>query len=152
MLTISSPDFKNDEVMPSKFTGEGEGISPALEWTGVPENTKSLALIMDDPDAPSGLFTHWIIFNIPVVSNGLPKAIPTNPKLDDGSIQGENTHGSIGYYGPFPPIGPRHRYQFHLYALDEKLTIKAGVSRKQALEAIEGHIIESACLTGIYQR
>jgi Raf kinase inhibitor-like YbhB/YbcL family protein len=152
MLTISSPEFNNNETIPSKFTGEGKGISPALEWTGIPTNTKALALIMDDPDAPSGLFIHWVIFNIPSDSKGLPEAVHNNLKLQDGALQGENTAGSIGYYGPFPPVGPRHRYQFHMYALDHKLNAKAGASRKQVLEAMEGHLIESNCLTGIYQR
>ena len=152
MLTISSPEFKNNDSIPSKFTGEGKGISPALEWTGVPANTQSLALIMDDPDAPSGLFIHWVIFNIPSDSKGLPEAVPNKLKLDDGTLQGVNTAGSIGYYGPFPPVGPRHRYQFHIYALDRMINAKAGASREQVLKAMEGHIIEHNCLTGIYQR
>jgi Raf kinase inhibitor-like YbhB/YbcL family protein len=152
MLIISSPEFKNNEFIPAKFTGDGRGISPAIEWTDLPENTKSLALIMDDPDAPSGLFTHWIIFNISPDRKGLPEAVPNKPRLDDGSLQGENTAGSIGYYGPYPPPGPPHRYQFHLYALDRMINAKPGASRKQVLEAMQGHVIESTCLTGIYQR
>ncbi|MDD4873911.1 MAG: YbhB/YbcL family Raf kinase inhibitor-like protein [Dehalococcoidales bacterium] len=152
MLTISSPEFKNNENIPPRFTGEGKGVSPALVWENVPPNTKSLAMIMDDPDAPSGLFTHWIIFNIPPDSKVLKEAIPNIPQLPDGSLQGENTSGSIGYYGPFPPVGPRHRYQFTIYALDQKLNIKAGASRQQLDQAMKGHVIEQNRLTGTYQR
>jgi Raf kinase inhibitor-like YbhB/YbcL family protein len=142
MLIISSPEFKNNETIPSKFAGEGEDISPALEWANIPQGTRAIAMLMDDPDAPSGLFTHWIIFNIPPDSKGLQEGIPNIPELPDGSLQGENTRGSIGYYGPFPPSGPRHRYQFTLYALDRELNAKAGASRRQINLALEGHIIE----------
>jgi Raf kinase inhibitor-like YbhB/YbcL family protein len=152
MLTISSPEFKNNESIPSKFTGYGKDVSPPLVWSNIPANAKSLALILDDPDAPSGLFTHWIIFNIPSDSKELKEAIPNTSKLSDGSLQGESSFGSIGYHGPLPPPGPRHRYQFTIYALDQKLNIKAGSSRQRLLQAMEGHIIEQSRLTGIYQR
>ncbi len=152
MLTISSPDFKNNDFLPAKFTGEGQDISPALDWENVPTNTVSIAIIMDDPDAPSGLFTHWIIFNIPSVSKGLPQAIPNKPVMKDNLMQGKNSAGTIGYYGPYPPPGMSHRYQFHLYALDKIINAKAGASRKEALDAMQGHVISSAMITGIYQR
>jgi Raf kinase inhibitor-like YbhB/YbcL family protein len=152
MLTISSPDFNNNEVLPAKFTGEGQNISPALNWTGIPSNTASLAVIMDDPDAPTGLFTHWIIFNIPPECKKLPQAVKTNLLLEDGSMQGKNTAGTIGYYGPYPPPGPAHRYQFNLYALDKMIDVKPGTNRKEVLDAMQSHIIASAMITGIYQR
>ncbi len=152
MLTISSPDFKNNETIPAKFTGEGQNISPALIWPDVPANTATLAVIMDDPDAPSGLFTHWIIFNIPHINKELPQAVPNKLTLEDGSIQGKNTAGTIGYYGPYPPPGLPHRYQFHLYALDKMIDAKPGATRKEVLEAMHGHIILSTMITGIYQR
>ena len=152
MLNITSPDFKNNEFLPAKFTGEGQDISPALEWTDILPNTASIALIMDDPDAPSGLFTHWVIFNIPPASKGLPQAVPDKPVLEDGSIQGKNSARTIGYYGPYPPPGKPHRYQFHLYALDMMINPKSGVSGKEVLEAMQGHVIQSAMITGIYRR
>jgi Raf kinase inhibitor-like YbhB/YbcL family protein len=152
MLTISSPDFRNNGTIPAKFTGDGRGISPAIEWSNVPAKTESFALILEDPDAPSGLFIHWVIFNIPSGRKGLPEAVPNTPKLEDGSLQGENSAGSIGYYGPFPPAGPPHRYQFRLYALNRTINAKPGAGRKQVIEAMQEHVIESTCLTGIYQR
>jgi hypothetical protein len=152
MLTISSPDFKNNGVLPAIFTGEGQNISPALYWTDIPSNTASFAVIMDDPDAPTGLFTHWIIFNIPPESSKLPQAVKTILLLEDGSMQGKNTAGKIGYYGPYPPPGPAHRYQFHLYALDKMIVAKPGANRKEVLEALQRHILASAMITGIYQR
>jgi Raf kinase inhibitor-like YbhB/YbcL family protein len=152
MLTISSPDFKNNEILPLEFTGEGRDISPALDWENVPANTASIAVIMDDPDAPSGLFTHWIIFNIPAESRGLRQEVPNKPVLEDGSIQGKNSGGTIGYYGPYPPPGMPHRYQFHLYALDTMINAKPGASRKEVVDAMQGHVISSAMITGIFQR
>ncbi len=151
-LSISSPSFKEGEKIPAKYTCQGQDISPQLTCSGVPEHTKSLALIMDDPDAPGGTFTHWVIFNIPPNSSGLPEAVPTEPQLPDGSQQGRNDPGKIGYNGPFPPPGRPHHYRFTLYALDKKLDLKAGASKEQLLRAMEGHIIEQGRLTGIFQR
>jgi Raf kinase inhibitor-like YbhB/YbcL family protein len=152
MLTISSPEFKNNENLPAKFTGDGQNISPALNWECTLPGTKSFTVIMDDPDAPSGLFTHWIIFNIPPERRGLPEAVPNQLKLEDGSLQGKNTAGTIGYYGPYPPVGPPHSYQFHLYAMDKVIDARPGASRKEVLEAMRGHIIFSTFITGFYQR
>ena len=151
-IAISSPEFKKAEKIPAKFTGDGQGISPRLEWSGFPEQTQSLALIMDDPDAPGGTFTHWVIFNIPAEKPGLPEAVPNEPRLPDGSLQGRNDSGGVGYYGPYPPIGSRHRYNFTLYALDRKLGLKAGASKEQLLKAMEGHILDQGRLFGVYQR
>jgi Raf kinase inhibitor-like YbhB/YbcL family protein len=152
MLTISSPDFKKNEFIPAKFTREGQNISPALDWTDIPPDMASIAIIMDDPDAPSGLFTHWIIFNIPAGNKGLSQAIPNKPVLEDNIMQGRNSAGTIGYYGPSPPPGMPHRYQFHLYALNTIINTKAGASRKEVLDAMQGHIILSSMITGIFQR
>jgi Raf kinase inhibitor-like YbhB/YbcL family protein len=107
---------------------------------------------MDDPDAPSGTFTHWVIFNIPADSNGLPEAVVSEPQLPDGSLQGRNSAGGIGYYGPYPPAGSRHRYYFTLYALDEKLSLRAGASKEYLLKDIGGHTLDQGRLLGIYQR
>lgn len=109
-------------------------------------------LIVDDLDAPGGVFTHWIVFNIPSNTRELPEAVPTQPQLSSGAIQGKNDFGRIGYGGPCPPPGRPHRYQFTLYALDQPLDLKSGVSRKQVLDAIHGHILAQGQLMGIYQR
>jgi len=151
-ISISSPEFNKGEKIPPKFTGDGDNISPRLEWSNIPEKAKSLALIMDDPDAPSGTFTHWVIFNIPADSPGLPEAIANESQLPDGSLQGINSAGGIGYYGPYPPAGSRHRYYFTIYALDEKPDLKARASKERLLKAIEGHIIDQGRLFGVYQR
>ncbi len=151
-IFISSPEFKKGENIPPRFTGDGDNISPRLEWGNVPEKTSSLALIMDDPDAPGGTFTHWVIFNIPADSPGLPEAVASELQLPDGSLQGRNSTGGIGYYGPYPPAGNRHRYYFALYALDEKPDLKARASKEHLLKAMEGHILDRGRLFGVYQR
>jgi Raf kinase inhibitor-like YbhB/YbcL family protein len=151
-LSISSPAFQDGERIPAKYTCEGQNVSPQLECSGVPEKAQSFALIMDDPDAPAGVFTHWVIFNSPPDSLTSPEAVPTEPQLSCGTQQGRNDAGRIGYYGPCPPPGRPHRYRFTLYALDKKLDLKAGASKEQLLEAMQGHILEQAQLIGIYQR
>lgn len=151
-IFVTSPDFDKGGYIPSRFTGDGDNISPSIEWDNIPEKAESLALIMDDPDAPGGTFVHWVIFNIPAGSNGLPEAIACEPQLADGSIQGRNSNGGIGYYGPYPPAGNRHRYYFSVYALDKKLELKAGTSKEQLLKTIEEHILDCGRLFGVYQR
>lgn len=151
-LTLTSTAFKEGERIPSRYTCEGQDISPQLSWKGAPEETKSLALIMDDPDAPGGIFTHWVIFNLPPDNQGLPEAFPPITQLPSGALHGRNSFGRSGYGGPCPPPGRPHHYRFTLYALDKQLGLRAGVSREQLLEAIQGHILAQAQLTGIYQR
>jgi len=151
-LSISSPAFGEGDKIPSEYTCEGQGISPQLDWDGIPEEAKSLALIVDDPDAPDGTFTHWVIFNIPPDNNGLSEALPLTPKLSDGSVQGDNDFGKIGYDGPCPPPGKPHRYLFSLYALSKQLDLVAGSSKYQVLDSIKGHILAQGQLSGIYQR
>jgi Raf kinase inhibitor-like YbhB/YbcL family protein len=151
-LSLTSSVFNEGERIPVKYTCQGQDISPQLHWNGVPEGSKSLALIMDDPDAPGGVFTHWVIFNLPANNQGLPEAITSAPQLSDGSLQGRNDFGRTGYGGPCPPPGKPHRYRFALYALDKKLDLGAGSSKNQVLNAVEGHILAHVQLTGIYQR
>jgi len=151
-LSISSPAFQDREKIPAKYTCQGQDISPPLKWNGVPNETQSLALIVDDPDAPSGVFTHWVIFNLPPDSRELPEAVPAASQLPSGALQGKNDFGKIGYGGPCPPPGYPHRYRFTLYALDRQLDLKAGSSKKQVLNAMEGHILAQGQLTGTYQR
>jgi len=132
------------------------GRSPSLlphEPVGEPPaETRSFVLIVDDPDAPGGVFTHWVLFNLPVGSRELPEAVPTQAQLPNGSLQGKNDFGGIGYGGPCPPPGRPHRYQFALYALDQPLDLKAGASKKQVIGAMQGHILAQGQLTGTYQR
>jgi len=151
-LSITSPAFQEGSRIPDRYTSQGEDVSPPLAWNEPPAGTQSLALIMDDPDAPGGVFTHWVIFNIPANSRGLPEAVPTEYQLSDGSLQGRNDFGRIGYGGPSPPPGAVHRYRFTLYALAKSLDLKAGASKKQVLDAMQGHILARGELTGVYQR
>jgi len=151
-LSLSSKAFQDGERIPGKYTCEGQDISPSLMWNAPPQGTQSLSLIVDDPDAPGGVFTHWVLFNIPPDSRGLPEAIPIEAQLPSGALQGKNDFNRNDYGGPCPPPGRPHRYCFTLYALDRVLDLKAGVSRKQVLAAIKGHILAQGKLTGIYQR
>lgn len=151
-LSLSSVAFQDGEAIPIKYTCGGQDISLPLIWSEPPRETQSFALIMDDPDAPVGVFTHWVLFNIPSDSRELPEGVPTQAELPSGALQGKNDFGRIGYGGPCPPPGRPHRYQFTLYALDQPLDLKAGVSKKQLLGAMQGHILAQGQLTGTYQR
>lgn len=151
-LSLSSIAFQDGERIPVKYTCEGQDISPPLMWSEPPPGTQSLALIVDDPDAPGGVFTHWVLFNILPDSRELPEAVPTQAQLPSGALQGKNDFGRVGYGGPCPPPGRPHRYCFTLYALDRVLGLKVGVSKKQVLDAMKGHILVQEKLTGTYQR
>jgi hypothetical protein len=122
-----------------------------LAWSGLPNGTKSVALIVDDPDAPRGIFTHWVIFNIPATDNSLHENVPLNGTLPNGAIQGSNSGGRIGYTSPCPPSGTHH-YVFHLYALNMQLNLQAGATKQDLLAAITGHILAEAQFTGLYSR
>ena len=151
-LSISSPVFQEGEGIPAKYSCEGQDISPPLAWGEPPAGTNSFALIVDDPDAPGRVFTHWALFNLPADSRELPEAVPAQPQLSSGALQGKNDFGKTGYGGPCPPPGRPHRYQFTLYALDQLLDLKSGASKQQVLEAMQGHILGQGQLTGTYQR
>lgn len=151
-LNVSSPAFEEGSRIPAKYSCQGEDVSPALQWGEPPQGTQSFALIMDDPDAPVGIFTHWVLFNIPSDSRGLPEAVPDQQELPSGGRQGKNGFGRVGYGGPCPPPGRPHCYQFTIYALNQYLNLKAGISKKQLLEAMKGHVLAQGQLTGTYQR
>lgn len=151
-MILTSEAFKDNETIPVNHTCDGDDKSPGLEWTGAPEDTMSYAIIMDDPDAYPGSFTHWIIFNIPEHISRLPEAIPPRPQLPDGSLQGRNDFSLIGYGGPCPPRGTPHHYQFTLYALDRNLDIGESTSKKQLLDSMKAHILAQVRLTGLYGR
>ncbi len=151
-LTIVSPAFKQGSPIPKKYTGDGPDVSPPLNWDGIPEGTKSLALISDDPDAPVGTWVHWVIFNIPPTEKGLPEGVPKQNTLTNGAKQGTNDFRKVGYNGPAPPPGKPHRYYFKLYALDTILDLPAGAKKSDLLKAMEGHILSQAEYMGTYQR
>lgn len=150
-LKISSPAFADGEMIPREYTCDGKDISPPLAWTGVPQGTKSLALIADDPDAPAGTWVHWVIFNLPADGDGLSEAVSSEKNLADGSRQGINDFRRIGYGGPCPP-GGTHRYYFKLYALDKALELSSGAGKKELLRAMTGHVLGEAVLMGRYRR
>ncbi|MDA2930842.1 YbhB/YbcL family Raf kinase inhibitor-like protein [Acidobacteria bacterium AH-259-O06] len=137
--------------MPPRYTCDGEDISPPLKWSDPPENTKSFALIADDPDAPVGTWVHWVLYNLPAETRGLPEAVPGEAELADGSRQGQNSWRRLGYGGPCPP-GGTHRYFFKLYALKAALDLAAGASKEQVLQAMEGQILAQTELMGRYSR
>jgi Raf kinase inhibitor-like YbhB/YbcL family protein len=155
-LTIQSPAFANNAVIPKRFTGDGEDVSPQLTWSGVPANAKELALIMDDPDAPTPEpWVHWVIYKIPVSPTGLPENVAKTAKLTTpaGALQGKNSWGKESYGGPAPPRGHgTHHYHFKLYALDAALNVSSGLTKAQLLSAMKGHIVAQGELVGTYQR
>lgn len=150
-MKLKSSAFENGELIPRQYSCDGDDISPALSWENAPEETNSLALIVDDPDAPMGTWVHWVIFNIPPEVTSIKEKVPREKELENGAVQGTNDFKKIGYGGPCPP-GGTHRYFFKLYALDTTLTLKQGSSKDQLLEAMESHVLAEAELMGKYQR
>ena len=154
-MQLTSPSFENNKSMAKKFTCDGEDISPALKWSDVPEAAKSLALIVDDPDAPDPAnprmtWVHWVLYNIPVTVSSLPERVK-DKDLPPGTLQGLNDWKKTGYGGPCPPIG-QHRYFYKLYALDMVLPDLAHPTKAKLEKAMEGHILSRAELIGLYQR
>jgi len=142
-LEITSPSFRNDGYIPVKFSCEGENVSPALSVKNIPSQAVSLAIVVEDPDAPNGTFTHWIAWNIEPLGN--------IPEKSMQGIQGKNSKGNNGYMGPCPPKGTHH-YHFKIYALNAKLSLPEGSTKKQLLEAMNDHIIGSGELVGLYEK
>jgi Raf kinase inhibitor-like YbhB/YbcL family protein len=145
-FVLESTAFENAQAIPSRHTCDGEDVSPPLRWTSLPEGTRSLALVVDDPDAPAGVFTHWLAWGLDPGSGG----------LDDGErapSEGRNDFGTAGYRGPCPPPRHgRHRYLFRLYALDVDLELRPGAAKADLERAIEGHVLTVADLVGTYER
>ena len=151
-MKITSTAFENGEEIPTRYTCEGDNVSPPLSWEGVPQDTEVLALVVDDPDA-SGTFTHWVIYNLPVTPPGLDEGASLSDRFSEGLREGFNDFGNQGYGGPCPPHGnPPHRYKFRLFALREALRFTGRVTRGQLMEAIEGKILDEAVLMGRYGR
>jgi Raf kinase inhibitor-like YbhB/YbcL family protein len=151
-FAVKTTAFSEGGVIPKKYTCDGADLSPELTWADAPERTQSLALIADDPDAPVGTWTHWLIWNIPAKTTTLAQGIPKNENLDDGARQGKNDFKRIGYGGPCPPPGKPHRYFFKLHALDAMLDVKAGASRNELERAMKGHVLSQAELMSRYGR
>jgi len=150
--TISSKSIQEGQIIPKLHTADGKDSSPQLSWTAPPPETKSIALICDDPDAPVGTWVHWVIYNIPAGERGLPQAVSKNKKLQNGSKQGTNSFGKIGYNGPSPPPGKPHRYFFKIYALDTVLDLEPGVKKEKLLSAMKDHVLAEEKLMGTYGR
>lgn len=146
-LTLSSSAFAPGKNIPDEYSCKGRNISPALAWTDAPANTVSFALILDDPDAPAGTFTHWVLYNIPAASKGLQQGVAHQPTFDDGAAQGKNSGNRQYYEGPCPPSGTHH-YYFRLYALDTRLELPPGATVDQVKKAMQGHILAQGELMG----
>jgi hypothetical protein len=150
-MNLTSTAFSYGESIPVKYSCKGENISPPLAWDGKPAGTKSLVLIVDDPDAPAGTWDHWVLYNIPITARGWPENTPRDAELVNGARQGKNSGGQIGYDGPCPPSGA-HRYFFKLYALDTKLNLSSSADKKAVLAAMEGHILAQVELMGTFSK
>jgi Raf kinase inhibitor-like YbhB/YbcL family protein len=151
-MQLISPAFSEGGSIPARHTCDGENLSPALKWTGAPAGAKSLALIVDDPDAPSGTWVHWVLYDLPSTTTDLPEATPKSQYLPAGAKQGLNDFKHLGYGGPCPPSGKEHRYFFKLYALDRVIDLKPGATKKELEAAMEKHILAEGQLIGIYKR
>ncbi len=152
-LLITSDAFLEGEAIPTKYTCDGDDLSPDLRWSDIPPNTKSLALICEDPDAPSGTFTHWVLFDLPPTVTELPEGVSTAERLANGAVQGQNDFKRIGYGGPCPPTNDsEHRYYFRIYALDTDLQLQAGSRREDVASAMAGHVLAMGHLMGTYKR
>ena len=150
-IKITSSAFEDGGLIPAKYTCDGADVSPLLQWDAVPEGTRSIALICDDPDAPMGTWVHWVLFNLPSDAKELAENIPTEETLPNGAKQGVNDFGRVGYGGPCPP-GGTHRYFFKIYALDTEVGLQAGADKRRLLKTMEGHILEQGQLIGKYKR
>lgn len=149
---MESSAFKEGSGIPVRFTCEGEDVSPPLGWKQPPAGTRAFALIVEDPDAPAGVWTHWVAYNVPAETNSMGENVPKTATLPNGTLQGTSSFGRVGYGGPCPPPGKAHRYFFRLYALDSLLNVKAGASKQEVLDAMKGHILGKAELMGRFKR
>lgn len=148
-MHLYSPEFLTGTSIPFKYTCDGENYSPPLTWEDPPAGTQSFALIVSDPDAPDGVFTHWIFYNLPVDLRQLPEKVPSQDVLPDGSRQAKNDFEQVGFGGPCPPNGI-HRYFFKLHALDQPLDVPPGANKEDVLQAMDGHVLDAAELMGLY--
>lgn len=151
-LTLSSPAFESGQTIPDRYTCNGENVSPPLELGSLPEGVQTLALIVDDPDAPRGPFSHWVMYNIPPSLYRLAEDFkPENLPNWTGQL-GRNSYGNQRYEGPCPPMDSTHTYFFRLYALDQRLDLGPGATREQVIDAMAGHIMENTEIQGTFTR
>jgi len=153
-FSLASDALNADGSISARFTCDGDDLSPALTWDGVRDNAQSFALLMDDPDASGGTFTHWVIYNMDSGARGLAEGIDKTERPDNGAIgvQGRNDFGDIGYGGPCPPAGDAHSYDFTLYAIDAIVNLGPGASKEELLAAMEGRMLAVTTLVGTYKR
>ena len=151
-MQLTSTAFTEGAAIPAKYTCDAKNVSPPLKWNGVPAGAKSLALIVDDPDASAGTWVHWVIYDLPPTTSELAEDVPKSQYVAGGAKQGLNDFRHLGYGGPCPPHGKPHRYFFKLYALDAMLELKPGLTKKDLESAMEKHILARAELMGTYQR
>jgi hypothetical protein len=151
-MKLISTAFQPGGDIPTKYTCSGVDVSPALSWTDPPADTKSFALIADDPDAPAGTWVHWVVHDLPPSARQLPEDVSKTDSVSGGGVQGQNDFRKIGYGGPCPPPGNPHRYYFKLYALDSKLNLKPGATKKAVEQAMQGHVLAQAELMGRFRR
>ena len=151
-MELKSPAFQNGADIPRKHSCDGSDLSPLLTWDGSPAGTRGFALIADDPDAPMGTWVHWVIYDLSGGSRELAEGMAASESLSNGAKQGTNDFRKVGYGGPCPPPGAPHRYFFKLYALDAPTNLKPRATKQQLLDAMKGHILGEAQLTGRYQR
>jgi Raf kinase inhibitor-like YbhB/YbcL family protein len=151
-MEVTSNAFRDGQPIPSRYTCDDKNISPALIWKGAPTGTRSLALIVDDPDSPTGVWAHWVVFNIPGDASELAEDAAKSNTTPANFIEGLNDFKKIGYGGPCPPAGKLHRYYFKLFALDTTLDLPSGASRQAVEAAMTKHILAQGQLMGTYQR
>lgn len=151
-MEVSSSAFPNGQTIPKEFTADGNDSSPPLAWTGLPKDAKSIALIVDDPDAPMGTWVHWVLYDLPGDATSLDGGVKNEEKLANGAVSGLNSWKKNGWGGPSPPPGKPHRYFFKVYALDKKLELKAKATKGEVLKAMDGHVVGHGELMGMYGR
>ncbi len=149
---LSSSAFAAGSEIPRQYSCKGADTSPAVSWSGAPAKTAAFALIVDDPDAPHGTWVHWVLWNVPASAQGLPEGVPKHDSQPDGSLQGRNSDGKVGYNGPCPPSGQTHRYFFRLYALNGRLDLAPGADRSSLDAAMQGHILAQTEYMGTFHK
>ena len=147
---VSIPAFERDGPIPERYTCVGENISPEITWTDVPVVTGSFALAMYDPDAPRGVFDHWVLFNLPPHLEGIPEGVPSDAELIGGGVHGRNSYGDPGYLGPCPSGQDPHRYRFTVFALDQMLLLDSSADKQALFNALTGHILGNDRYEGTY--
>jgi Raf kinase inhibitor-like YbhB/YbcL family protein len=150
-IAVETASFPTGNSIPARFTCDGAGLSPEIHWPSPPSGTRSLAIVMDDPDAPLG-FVHWLVYGIPIEAREIAEGASSQAGLPHGTAEGINSSGSVGYTGPCPPGAKPHHYVFRLYALDVPLALPPGLDKEQLAAAVKDHVLAEGQLTGLYSR